>query len=216
MFHGIHEHLERNGGNISAGQGTLHNVLGLSDGSGNNFGFNAMKFKDFRNSLDQFNAIPTDIIDTAYEGAYIGSACTGCEQCLVGREYQGHIGADSQFFQALDCFHAFRGHRNLHYHVRIQSGQYFAFFNHAFCIVSQYFSGNRAVHNGCDFLNGGMEILPFLGNQGRIGGYTGNKSHIIGLANSLYISSINKKFHLFFSFASMYIVHFHTICPFCQ
>ena len=93
MFHGIHEHLERNGGNISAGQGTLHNVLGLSDGSGNNFGFNAMEFKDFRNGLDQFDAIPADIIDTAYEGAYIGSACAGCEQCLVGREYQGLPGS---------------------------------------------------------------------------------------------------------------------------
>ena len=75
MFHGVHEYLEWNGGNICTGQGTLGNVLGLTDRSSDNLCFNSVKFEDFGNCLDQFNAIPTDIINTAYEGTYEG--CTG-------------------------------------------------------------------------------------------------------------------------------------------
>ena len=81
--------------------------------------------------------------------------------------------------------------------MRIKACEDLSFCNHSFCVISEHFSGNRAVHDGGDFLNDCMEVLSFLGDQGRVRRYAGNESHVIGFANGFDISGINKKFHFF-------------------
>ena len=155
-----------------------------------------MKLKDFGNGLDQFAAVPADVIDAANEGAYIGSAGASCQKCLVRREDEGYVCTDTQSGEGLYRFHAFRGHRDLDDDMRVEAGEDFAFCHHAFCIVGQDFRRNRAVYDGGDFLDGSVEIFAFLGDEGRIGGDAGNKAHVIGFANGFYIGGINEKFHV--------------------
>ncbi len=196
MLQCVYQDLEGNGSDVSAGQCALADVLWLSDGSSDDLGFDAVKLEDFRNGLDQFAAIPADVIDAANEGAYIGGAGASSEKCLVRGENQGYIGADAQRGERLYCLHAFCGHGDLDDYMRVEAGEDFAFCHHAFCIVREDFCRNRAVYDGSDFLNGSVEIFAFLSNQRGIGGDAGNKAHVIGFANGFYIGGINEKFHV--------------------
>ena len=72
----------------------------------------------------------------------------------------------------------------------------FAFCDHAFRIIGEDFCGDRAIHDGGDLFDGGVEVFAFLGDQRRIRGDAGNKSHIIGFADGFHISGIDKKFHV--------------------
>ena len=117
----------------------------------------------------------------------------------------------------LDSLHAFRRHGDLNHYMGIQSGQNLSFCYHAFCIVCQNFCGNRAVHNGSNFLNRSMEVLAFLCNQRRIRGDSGNKAHVIGFADCFYIGGINEKFHNDSPLLIRYCVyHFCTNWRNCQ
>ena len=63
-------------------------------------------------------------------------------------------------------------------------------------IIGEDFCGDRAIHDGGDLFDGGVEVFTFLGDQRRIRGDAGNKSHIIGFADGFHISGIDKKFHV--------------------
>ena len=72
-----------------------------------------------------------------------------------------------------------------------------AFFDHALCISSSslYLTADRSVHNRSDLCDNLIEITALFCDQGRVGGYATDNSHIICLADFLNICGINKKFH---------------------
>ena len=56
--------------------------------------------------LDQVDAGLADVIQTAEEGADIGSTGAGGQQCLIGAENQGAVGGDTLRGEDLDGFEA--------------------------------------------------------------------------------------------------------------
>lgn len=196
VLHRIHEDLEGDGRDVSAGESALGDVLRFSDGGSDDLRLDAVKLEDLGDGLDQFDAVPSDVIDAADEGGNEGSTGARSEQSLVGREDQGDIGADTGLCETLHRFHAFCGHRDLDDDMRVKGSEDFAFCDHAFRIIGEDFCGDRAIHDGGDLFDGGVEVFAFLGDQRRIRGDAGNKSHIIGFADGFHISGIDKKFHV--------------------
>ena len=139
VLHRIHEDLEGDGRDVSTGESALGDVLRFSDGGSDDLRLDAVKLEDLGDGLDQFDAVPSDVIDAADEGGNEGSTGARSEQGLVGREDQGDIGADTGLCETLHCFHAFCGHRDLDDDMRVKGSEDFAFCDHAFRIIGEDF-----------------------------------------------------------------------------
>ena len=187
VLHRIHEDLEGDGRDVSAGESALGDVLRFSNGGSDDLRFDAVKLEDLGDGLDQFDAVPSDVINAADEGGNEGSTGARSEQGLVGREDQGDIGTDTGLCETLHRFHAFCGHRDLDDDMRVKGSEDFAFCDHAFRIIGEDFCGDWAIHDGGDLFDGGVEVFAFLGDQRRVRGDAGNKSHIIGFADGFHI-----------------------------
>ena len=67
--------------------------------------------------------------------------------------------------------------------------------DHSWRVEGHHFSGNRPIDDGGNFGDDFFEVPTALGNEGRIGSHSVNQSHLVGRANFIDISSINKEFH---------------------
>ena len=79
----------------------------------------------------------------------------------------------------------------------MDSGNLAAFLNHALCVNggSLNLAADRSVHDVGDFLDDFGKVPSLFCNQGWIGGYAADDTHIIGLFDVLNISCVHKKFH---------------------
>ena len=72
-----------------------------------------------------------------------------------------------------------------------------AFFDHSFCCYSSclYFAADRSVNDRSDLFDNLFKITAFFCDQGWVCGNTTDNSHIICLADIIYICCVNKKLH---------------------
>ena len=72
-----------------------------------------------------------------------------------------------------------------------------AFCDHSFCSYSSClnFTTDRSVNNGCDLFDHFVKVTAFFCDQRWICGNTTDNSHIICLADIIYICCVDKKLH---------------------
>ncbi len=96
MLHHLHEHLERNGGDICAGLRTLDDVHRMTDGGTDHLGLDIrIHLEDILDVLNQGDTVGGDIIETAQERGHVGRTGPRSEQCLGCGEHQCHIRVDA-------------------------------------------------------------------------------------------------------------------------
>ena len=149
VLHRIHEDLEGDGRDVSTGESALGDVLRLSDGGSDDLRLDAVKLEDLGDGLDQFDAVPSDVIDAANEGGNEGSTGARSEQSLVGREDQGDIGTDTGLCETLHRFPAFCGHRDLDDDMRVKGSEDFAFVSHEVPTVSMFIAAGSPEQGYC-------------------------------------------------------------------
>ena len=199
--------LEGDGGDVGAGPGAAQNVAGVADGGGDDLGGDLrIEGEDVGDVLNQSQAVLVDVVQTADEGADIGGAGPGGQQSLVGAENQGAVGGDALGGQHLDGLQALGGHGNLDDHVLGVDGvDGAALFDHALGIHGGGLdlTGDGAVDDGADLLQGLSVVAALLGDQAGVGGDAADDAHLVGLADFLHVGGIQEQFHVVHLFLSL-------------
>lgn len=73
----MHNDLVGDGGDVRARLGALDGVIDGANGSGDDFAFNAVDIKNFRDFADQGYAVPAGVVHSADKGGNIGRARFG-------------------------------------------------------------------------------------------------------------------------------------------
>lgn len=181
-----------NGGNVGAGEGAFGDVHGMADAGRDDLGGDAVGVEYLGDFGDEVGAADADVIETANERADKGSAGTGGEQSLVGREDERHIDFDAFGGQGMTRLESFHGHRNLDDHILVDLGDLASFADHAFGVGGGRFdfAADGAVDDGGDLGYDLLEIAPFFGDEGRIGGDSANDAHVIGFPDVVHIGCV--------------------------
>ena len=192
MFGHLFDDFVGDGGDVGAGEGAFGDVHGVADAGGDDFGLDAVGVEDLGDFGDEVGAADADVVEAADEGADEGSAGSGREERLIGREDEGHVDFDAFGGQGVTSLEAFHRHRNLDDHVLVDAGDFAAFADHAFSIGGGRFdfAADGAVDDGCDFGYDLFEVAAFFGDEGGIGGDAADDAHVVGFADIIHIGCV--------------------------
>ena len=209
--------LERHGGDVAAGHGTLGHMDGVAHAGADDLGLDVgIVVENGHNVGDQIRAGLVDVVQPSQEGAHIGGAGPGGQQGLVGGEDQGAVGGDALGGQGLDGLQPLGGHGDLDDHVGGVDGVDLpALLHHGLGVLGGglHLAGDGAVHNGGDLPEGLGVVAALFCDQGGVGGDAADDAHVVCLADLVHIRGINKEFHgkkllSFLAFAAFSIHHF--------
>ena len=186
-------------GDVRTGQGAVRHMDGIAHAGGDDLRLNVRVVQEhIVDGFHQLNARLADVIQPPQKRADVSGSGAGGQQGLVGAEDQRAVGGDTLGRQHLDGLEALGGHGDLHDHVGgVQRVDGAALGDHAFGVGGGglHLAGDGAIHDGGDLGQGLGVVAALLGNQAGVGSDTGDNAHVVGLADLLYIGSVNEKFH---------------------
>src|SRR5690606_20486965 len=138
------------GHHIGTQFGTVNNVHGMADRSGQDFGLKGIIVINEPDFGNQVEAIGGDIVQTPQKGGYVIGPGLGGQQGLSGRENQGAIGADSLVREIFQCLDTVADHGDLDHDLFVQLGQFLPFPDHSGQIGGHDLGGNVAIDDIAD------------------------------------------------------------------
>ena len=187
------------GGNVGTGQRAVGHMDGVADAGGDDLGVDVGVVQEhIMDGLNQVDAGLADVIQTAEEGADIGGTGAGGQQCLIGAENQGAVGGDTLRREDLDGFEAFGRHGDLDNHVLgIERVDGAALGDHPLGVCGRGLdlTGDGAVHDRGDLLQGLGIVAALLCDQAGVGGHACDNAHVICLANLVHIGGVDIELH---------------------
>ena len=200
MLGHLHQYLIRNGGDVCTGLRALDDVHGMTNRCADYLGLDLrIHFKNLHDILNEGHAVCGDVIQSSQEGRNVGGTGSGCQKRLGCGEDQCHIGVDALLGKHLHGLQSLGSHGNLNNHVGMDLRNLSALCDHALsgCGAGLYLAGDGTVNDVGDLLQGLHVVSALFGNEGRVGGHTGDDAHLPGFLDFLYIGCINKKLHTF-------------------
>ncbi len=193
------ESAEAAGDDVGTGAGGIDDVLTVTDGGGEDFGFVLLDFVDLSDLFDQLHAVPADVVNAAYEGAYVGGTSLSGKDGLAGAEHEGTVGPDALGGTPRECLHTFADHGNLDDDVVGNLHQFLGFFLHALEIGADYFCAHVSAGDVTDFFvvrhDGFGATDFFLGHQAGVGGHTVENTEGFGFGNVVEVGGIDEELH---------------------
>ena len=126
------------------------------------------------------------------------SSGAGGQQGLVGAEDQRAVGGDTLRREDLDGFEAYGRHGDLDDHVLgIERVDGAAFGDHPLGVCSRGLdlTGDGAVHDRGDLLQGLGIVAALLCDQAGVGGHACDNAHVICLADLVHIGGVDIELH---------------------
>ena len=188
MLHALLQHSKGNRRDIGPSFRRLDNVPRMSDRGGKNLSIDfRIHTKHFGNLLNQIHARLGNVVETAHKGRHDERAGARGQQCLIGIEAEGHVGADALPLEPSGSLQPFDGRWDLDDHIGVPGGEFHPFLDHSVRILRNRLGADGTVDQTRDLLDRFLEIGSlFSRHQRRVSRHTTENpptGHLFDLAN---------------------------------
>ena len=171
----------------------------VADGCSQHLRLESVCTVDVHDLGDESHTVFADVVQTSDKRRDIRCSGLGSKESLSGGEHQRAVGAYAFLCKVFDSLDAVGNARNLHHDVGIESGQLFAFLDHALIVCGNHFGAHVTVDDVAD-VNVVLTLIfytldAFLGHQRGVSCHTVEHAHSVGFADLVQISCVNKEFH---------------------
>src|SRR5206468_223027 len=170
VLHELLEDRERAGGDVRAHLRRADDVERAAHARDQHLGRVRVVVEHLQDLRDEVHAVVTDVVEPPDEGGDEGGARLGGEEGLRGLEDQRHVHADAAVGEGARRLEPLGDHRALDHDVPVDAREPCALLDHAWCLRAHHLGAHRAVDEGADLVQHGLEVAARLRDQGRVGG----------------------------------------------
>src|SRR5579863_444579 len=200
MFQKPKDGFKRTGNHIGSGFRTFSDMKRAANRGGQDLRFKALDRIDIRYLCNQFNAVPSRVVNPPDKRRYIFCADFCRQDRLPRRKTQCTVCRNSIISKPFDGFDTLFYHRHFYNDIGIYSGEFFPFSDYSVKICRNYFGTHITLHNIRNgfimFCNVFFSADTFLGHEGGIGRNTIQDTQVIGLPDLIQVCRVDKEFHI--------------------